>query len=171
MCVTHQWRDKICTLSGNGYNFGLRTDSDFTQRRTKGQRTLGYCYTTTAMWTGNINFLSRTPCLTARLSSYLPGSSFMRNIKALKRPAFAYPENRVQSTIRQLNDSNCLIHVPTVCEKRKTLIKIVLPFKEQKSSNAYEKSSRTSLERSTQILARFTQVQRSRTKSKWGKTK
>ena len=76
------------------------------------------------------------------LSSHLRGSFFFhRECERLKEifSRLRYPDKLVQSTIRQFIDSKVPEDSRTqqqVTEKQEALIRIVLPFKDQKSANA-----------------------------------
>ena len=78
-----------------------------------------------------------------------------------------YPDNLVQSTIRQFIDSKLSEDSRTqVSEKREALIRIVLPLKIKNLQTQYADNSLTSVERSMQILVRCTQVERRKVKDK-----
>ena len=70
-----------------------------------------------------------------------------------------YPNDLVQSSILKFIESKVSEnpHTHEVAIKREVLVRIVLPYKDQKSANVVRKKL-ADLERSTQILAQFSQV-------------
>ena len=116
------------------------------------------------------------------------GSFVMRNVNALKRSS---PDCALLTTLCSqpcvggVSTNASVMCRPThrwdrilylyphtrVADKREAPVRSVLPYKDQKSANVeYVNSWLTSVRRLTQILAQFTQVERSRMKLRSGKT-
>ena len=118
-----------------------------TPQSIENQRTKGFCYTTTATLTPDTNGHCRTLCLTVHSNSRLHGSFLMRNVNALKRSSRDYT---ILVTLCSQPFADSLNQ------------KCLVPHKDQKSTNIVSNSWLTLIRRSTQILAQYTQVERSR---------
>ena len=114
-----------------------------TPRSTENRRTKGFCCTTTVMWTPDTNNHCWTLCLTVRFNSRLRGSFFTRNGNASKRSS---PDSAILTALcsQPFADSltqKCLrIHIPDwLIKDGEAPVRIVLPYKDQKSANVLRK--------------------------------
>ena len=112
---------------------------------------MGYCYTTTATWMGDINAPYWIPCWTVSLSSHLHGSFFTRNVNALKRPLL---DCATQTILCSLPSANSLIqkclktHVRKYLRSEKRQSESCCPLKIKNLQTQYADNLVTSVERS-----------------------
>ena len=123
------------------------------------QRTLGHCFITTATW-----MVYRWSLLNTLLNH---ASKFYLYVWEIFFPTVCYETNSPPSANLSVR---WLLTQQKVVEKNEAPITILLPFKHQKSTTEYADNSQTLVGRSVQLSSRWTQVERTGMKSKWGKT-